>query len=565
MKLLDSRRLTGLNVTWERPSAIIDVAFQDKEDSELFFNRWRTHVTAMLDAIGWSSEQTISHRFAGGVSMLLSAPIDGLYAAVELAEWAFEVTEREFLNPDVETDKDEFQIHAKLISSLIEDERNPALIDLQKNAHKHDVAFLWDDDEVSVGYGKGSQTWAADKLPANIDWSEVHDIPVALITGTNGKTTTVRLSSHILKASGFTVGLSSTDWIGVNNEIIERGDYSGPGGARAILRQKSIDVAVLETARGGLLRRGLGVQRADVALITNISEDHLGDFGSQNLQELFELKWIVMQALDENSIAVLNADDPMLVERSDELLKPQVCWFSMDVKNPKVYEQISNGGKVTTVENGNIIRYDGKHWHTLCAIASVPITLNGIAKHNVANALAAVSLCNALGVKDDAIVSGLESMTSNENPGRCNLFRVNGCEVLLDFAHNPDAMNGIFEIARHHPAKRRVLCFGQAGDRTDGLIKQLARGAWSIGLDRIIISELGAYTRGRKTGEVYALLREELLRVGARDNQISYHQKESESLDEALTWAQPGDLVIMLALGESNELIHKLSEIGESV
>jgi UDP-N-acetylmuramyl tripeptide synthase len=307
------------------------------------------------------------------------------------------------------------------------------------------------------------------------------------------------------------------------------------------------------------------VQRADVALITNISEDHLGDFGSQNLQELFDLKWIVMQSLDENSIAVLNADDPMLVERSDELLKPQVCWFTTNVKNPKVYEQISKGARVTTIEDGNIIRYDGKHWHTLCPVASVPITLNGIAKHNVANALAAVSLCNALGVNDDAIVSGLVSMTSNENPGRCNLFRVNGCEVLLDFAHNPDAMNVIFEIARHHPAKRRVLCFGQAGDRTDGLIKQLARGAWTIGLDRIIISELGAYTRGREAGEVYALLREELLRVGASENQISYHQKESESLDEALAWAQPGDLVIMLALGESNELIHKLTEIGESV
>ena len=174
-------------------------------------------------------------------------------------------------------------------------------------------------------------------------------------------------------------------------------------------------------------------------------------------------------------------------------------------------------------------------------------------------------MCNALGVADDAIMSGLQSMTANENPGRCNLFNVNGCEVLLDFAHNPEGMAGIFDIASKHPAKRRILCFGQAGDRTDRLIQELAQKAWSIGLEHVIISELSDYLRGREPGEVYDLLRSELLKSGAREDQISHNQLESESLAEALTMAQEGDLIIMLALGEAKALLKTLNELGESL
>ena len=569
MKLLDSRRLTGLNVIWDQPCAIVDVEFTDNnkrdENSEVFYSHWSERINAMLKAIGWSNEQTAIHYVAGGMSLVVSAPIDCLYAAVEMAEWAFEQTFYNLENDPLKESPGNFDEAVQRIRALIAEEKNPAILDIAQQAIDHEVAFLWDDDDISVGYGKGSISWPVDKLPHNIEWSKVHNIPVVLVTGTNGKTTTVRLSSHILKASGQSVGLTSTDWVGVNNEIIERGDFSGPGGARTVLRQTNVDVAILETARGGLLRRGLGVQRADVALITNVSEDHLGDFGSRNLKELMDLKWIVMQALDEESIAILNADDAMLVDKSSELTKPTIHWFSLDPDNLTLQKQIKNASAVVTVVDDNIVRFDGKKWHSLCAVETIPITLNGIAKHNIANALAAVSLCSALGVADAAIVSGLQSMTANENPGRCNLFSVNGCEVLLDFAHNPEGMAGIFDIASKHPAKRRILCFGQAGDRTDRLIQELAQRAWSIGLEHVIISELSDYLRGREPGEVYDLLRSELLKSGAREDQISHNQLESESLAEALTMAQEGDLIIMLALGEAKALLKTLNELGESV
>jgi UDP-N-acetylmuramyl tripeptide synthase len=565
MKMLDARRLTGLNVIWDRPSAVVDIVFDIEENPAEFANIWRTHVVALLDAIGWTNEQTAIHDSSGGISLALSAPIDCLYAAVDLAEWAYETTQYELIGNYSEEPVKNFADYVEHLSGLIEDEKNPSLLELAKQAAAHDVVFLWDDDEASVGLGNGSITWPVDSLLNEIDWSRVHNIPVALVTGTNGKTTTVRLSTHILKKAGQTVGLSSTDWIGVNNHIIERGDYSGPGGARTVLRQTEIDCAVLETARGGLLRRGLGVQRADVALITNISEDHLGDFGSRSLKELLDIKWLVMQALDENSVAILNADDKLLVEKSTELSKPAVIWFSLDPSNPILDKHIASGNSVVTIIDGLIKRYDGKHWHDYCSVESIPITMNGIAKHNIANALASACMCHALGVADSAITAGLKSMTAKDNPGRCNLFRVDDFEVLLDFAHNPDAMLGLFDIASKRPARRRILCFGQAGDRTDELIKELAYRAWDIGLEHVIISELGDYLRGREEGEVIALLHDELVRAGAREDQISFNRLESESLDQALGMAQTGDLVIMLALSEAKELIEKLNTIGESL
>ena len=383
------------------------------------------------------------------------------------------------------------------------------------------------------------------------------------MTGTNGKTTTVRLTSHIVRAAGKKVGLSSTDWIGVDDEIVERGDYSGPGGARIALRQTRVDVAVLETARGGLLRRGLGAQRADAAVVTNIAEDHLGDFGSQNLDELLNLKWIVTKALDKDSVAVLNADDLLLVGKSSELAS-QIAWFSPDPDNAVLSGHREAGGAVVTVIDGVVSRFDGQHWHALCAVADIPITLGGAAKHNIANALAAVGLSHALGIDDASIVRGLKTMTANENPGRCNLYHVNGCDVLLDFAHNPDAMAALFDIAANRPEKRRILCFGQAGDRTDEQIRGLAQGAWAIGLDRVIISELADYYRGRDPGEVFSILRDELKRLGALDDQISHNALESESLAQALKISRPGDFIIVLALGDSANLQNILQELNEA-
>jgi len=555
MEFLDARRITGPSLLWDKPGSILDIKCTPTEAIALA-RVWEKHVRRMLDALGWGEEETCHWSLSGGISLAFSAPIDALYAASAINEWAWASSEAE-LDGNDGPDFDEAVAEIKI---AIAEEANPRLLELEAAAGEHGVAFLWDDDDVSVGHGKGSQTWPFRELPdpADLDWSRYHDVPVALVTGTNGKTTTVRLAQHILRGCDRTVGLSSTDWIAVNDRIIDRGDWSGPGGARSVLREADVDVAILETARGGLLRRGLGVNHANAALITNVAEDHLGDFGSQNLDELLDIKWIVSRAVERDGVLILNADDPLLVGKSAEF-PGEIVWFSLDARNAVVDLHVQTGGLAFVLDGADLVRLHGDESQLICSSIDIPITLGGAARHNVANALSAAALCDALGVSLQDISRGLTTMSQNENPGRCNVYSVQGVSVLVDFAHNPHAMQALFDMAGALPAKRRLLAFSQAGDRTDDAIRELARSAWSIGLDAVIISELEQYARGREQGVVYGIIRDELLRCGANEDQIRHFKEESESLDAALAWAEKGDLIIMLALGGSQPIIERLT------
>ncbi len=557
MEFLDARRLTGPSLLWDKAGSILDVRCSARE-SERLIELWERHVRRMLQAVGWGRESTCHWRLSGGVSLAFSAPIDALYAASAINEWAWACCESDLTGSDMP----DFSARVAEITAAIEEEVNLPLLQLEKAAAAHGVSFLWDDDEVSVGLGSGSETWPFRELPDpdQLDWTEYHDIPHGLVTGTNGKTTTARLAAHIIRRSGKIVGLSSTDWIAVNDDIIDRGDWSGPGGARNVLRHKEVEVAILETARGGLLRRGLGVSKADAALITNIAEDHLGDFGSQNLLELQNIKWIVSRAVEQSGVLILNADDQLLVEKSRKF-PGTLVWISLSHDNPVIRQHTADGGLAFVCAGDDLVRLEGDDCQHVCSSIDIPITLGGAARHNVFNALAAAALTDRLGVALADIRDGLTSMLQDSNPGRSNVYSLRGFKVLIDFAHNPHAMQALFNMARALPAKRRLLAFGQAGDRTDESIRELARSAWSIGLEAVIVSELEAYARGRAPGEVYAIIRDELLRCGAREDQIRHFQEETESLDAALEWAREGDLIIMLALGGSAPIQARLAPL----
>jgi hypothetical protein len=255
MEFLDARRLTGPSLLFDGHGSILDVACS-RDEAERLAPVWRKHVERMLAELGWNDAGFATARLAGGVSLAFTAPIDALYAASAINEWAWSECDHEFNGADAP----DFASALTGIRDAIAEEANPALVELEAQAAVHGVTMLWDDDEVSLGLGTRS-----------LDWDRFRDIPTALVTGTNGKTTTVRLATHILRAAGHTVGMSSTDYIAVNTKVIDRDDWSGPGGARNVLRHKEIDAAILETARGGLLRRGLGVYAANAAAITNIS------------------------------------------------------------------------------------------------------------------------------------------------------------------------------------------------------------------------------------------------------------------------------------------------------
>ncbi|MGY6554028.1 MAG: Mur ligase family protein [Wenzhouxiangella sp.] len=546
MKLLDCRRLPGPNLLWDRPSVLLDIACS-ADQCDTVRATVQLEISRLHQRMHWHEPEFRTKPRIGGVSLAFDGPVDRLYAGIALAEIAWErITEPETA-PKLEQS-------LALIAERAAEEARPALLALQAEAQKRSAPFLWDDDEVSVGFGASVQVWPADQLPRpeEIDWDAARRIPIAMITGTNGKTTSARMCARILRAAGHRVGLSSTGGIWLDDEPLDEGDYAGPGGARAILRHPQATAAVLETARGGLLRRGLGVEQADAALITNIAADHLGDFGSSSLDELKEIKWVISRAVTQSGQLVLNADDRRLVQYAQDY-PGRVVWFSLDPNNTRASFRPADGWLIHE-QNGRQLK--------LCRIDAIPLCLGGAARHNIANALAAAAVGSCLGAGPDAIAEGLTGMGQDHNPGRGNLYAINGARVLVDFAHNPAAIAAMAEMSRALPAQRRLVAFAQAGDRTDDLLRECARAVWAFRPDQIIISELAQYARGRSHGEVFGILHQELLNLGCPANAVDHVETEMEALERALNWSQPGDLLVLLILGEAEAVRERLQKLS---
>lgn len=560
MKCLDSRRLTGPNLLWEKAGAVLDIRF-DEAQPDVLIDTWKQQAERMLSAVGWGGEQTCVRRFASGGSFAISAPWDALYAATDINDWAWEASCQILLDHQPEPD---LEPAASRLREAIEADSNPRLLALRAAAVKRGLACLVDTEALSIGLGTGSRTWSLDALPAleAVPWSALHNIPIGLVTGTNGKTTSVRLAASIGRAAKHTVGISSTDWISVGGEILDRGDYAGPGGARTVLRDRRTDLAVLETARGGLLRRGLALEWVDAALITNVASDHLGEFGVEDVDELADVKWIVARALGASGRLVLNADDPLLLKRGIES-GLNITWFSEQPDNPTTRSQAQNGGKACTVRDGKIVYEAGGVRHALVAVEDVPITLGGAARHNVSNALGVAALAAELGLPFPAITEGLRTTRREDNPGRGNLYQVNGAKIIVDFAHNPHGMLAFIDLARRLGAERRLLVIGQAGDRSDQDIRELVQATTRVDFQRVIIKRMAAYNRGRPDGEVARIIYDELIELGMPAQCVSVQEHELDAVKEAISWAQPGDLVVLLIHEHRARVLDLLSELSD--
>jgi len=555
-RLDDSRRLTGGNLYWDRPSAIIDVSIEG--DPAPIVRAWRAAVADWLACVGYEDEQTTCRLFDGGASLLVSAPIDVLYSMCELNEVAWATALAAVCGAKPPDPAEE----CPRLNRLFDEERNPRLLALQAEARRRGVPFLWDDDEVSVGYGAGAMVWTPDALPSidDVDWGRAGSVPVAMVTGTNGKSTTVRMTAAILAAAGLNPGLTSTDFIRVGERTIDTGDYSGTGGARMLMRQPDLDAAVLEVARGGLLRRGLGLERADVAVVTNVAADHLGDYGIYTVEELIPAKFIVRRALHGDAPLVLNADDEGIVAYA-ETLDERIHWFSLESDNAVVGRALAAGGSACFLRDGWLICADGGGQREIAHVRDIPATLDGAARYNVANALAAVSIACALGIPDAAIRRGLKAFRGDEsdNPGRGNWFEHRDIRILVDFAHNEHGMAALADMVRRVPSKRITLLMGQAGDRPDKDIADLVRAACSIEPDTLLITALPGYERGRELMDVPHLIRDQALALGLAKDQIAILGSPEEAVQQALRQARAGDLLVLLVLTrrqQALDLIH---------
>ncbi|MFK7958436.1 MAG: Mur ligase family protein [Lysobacterales bacterium] len=562
MVLEDSRRLTGPNLFSELPGAICEVTIDPAKQADLAF-AWRLHVSALLEGVGWNDSQCFHRLHRTGVSLMLTAPIDALYAATEVNEAACEFSRCELAGGAMPP----FGETVARLQQTIKDEINPRLIHLQDVAAAHKSPLLVDDDEVSLGYGASTQIWPTSAPPAaeTVDWDTVGkegDVPVALITGTNGKSTTVRLAAAILSAAGKSPGVTSTDYIRVNDTILDKGDYSGPGGARQLLRHPETEVALLEVARGGMLRRGLGVTHADVALITNVAEDHLGEYGVHTIEDLRDAKFIVHKGLAERKFLVLNADDRGIVEFARQLPAQRFVWFSEDSHHPLLEGHCMAGGEAFTVYEGQLSYRSRDGIQPVMAVTDIPVTLFGKARHNVQNALAAAALCHVLGCSSAAIRDGLRQFRGGprQNPGRGNIFRGRGVQAIVDFAHNEHGMHAVADTIAAMPAQRKLVLLGQAGDRSDTLIEGLVNAALKTKPNQLVICQLPGYERGRPPEEVPQLIERLARQAGMDPADIHHADSPVEGTRFALDWAKVGDLLLILALTQRGPCLQLVQE-----
>jgi UDP-N-acetylmuramyl tripeptide synthase len=556
----EARRLIGPHLLDDRTGAALDVPLA--ADTDALIPLWEAEARRLLDALGWQREHTSTHQFTGGACLFVSAPVDVLYAATDLAEMAFQAAEARHRGDTPDPDAE-----ARLMA-LVREERRPHVRMLARAAEEHGVTFLHDAGGVSVGTGRGAVFIPHDAIPepGDVEWGSVYDVPLVLVTGSNGKTTSVRLIAAMAEAAGLLTGSATTDGVVIGGTMISADDFSGPMGARQVLRHAAVECAVLETARGGILRRGLAVRHADAALVTNIAEDHFGDWGVNSLEDLADVKLVIARVVREGGATCLNADDAELVRRA-ETLGERASWFSLDPATPL----LATGPGAAWLDDHTLMLRQGDRRGAVMDARNIPLTLRGAARYNVANTLGAVLTAAALRKPDrtpliplSAIRAALEGFESSleRNPGRGNLIDVGGVHVLVDYAHNPHGMAALTQMISVLPARRRLIVLGQAGDRTDDALRALAQSAWALEPDRIILKEMGKYRRGRAEGEVCHVLEAELQALGAPMSMIERVETEAEATRTALAWAQEGDLLILLVHEKREEVLRVLEEAG---
>ncbi|WP_267633830.1 Mur ligase family protein [Frigidibacter sp. RF13] len=540
------RRLLGPNLYGSEPGAVGDCLVTCHDPAEVL-SLWSGHVRHFLDPLGLPQSGLRLRPFDGGGSLYFPAPVDQLFTAAYVIEAAWYLTATGLLGLPAMA-PEALATELIRISGM---ERSTALTTLTAEAARRGIDRLLDDDALTLGHGTGSATWASDALPAAPDWARLHDIPLALVTGTNGKTTTTRLIAAMGAAAGKVSGLSSTEFVKVGDEVLDRGDYSGPAGARLLLRDKRLEIGVLEVARGGILRRGLPVTRARAAVVTNVAADHLGQYGITTVPELAQVKLSVHRALAPGGQLILNADDPMVVTTAS-LLDTRPVWFSLSAENPLISHARAEARPCGWLADGMVHLSDGTEETALVAAADVPLTLGGAARYNIENALAAALAARALGLADTAIRKVLTSFRSDptDNPGRANEFTVNGARVFVDFAHNPHSIAAITSALAALPAKRRFALISHAGDRSDEDIAALTRGLFALRPDTVVAAENPKYLRGRAPGEVPALIRRACQDCGLTEDQILPAASPADGAGKIVARLQPGDLALLLVHDE---------------
>lgn len=392
-------------------------------------------------------------------------------------------------------------------------------------------------------------------------------VPIVAITGTNGKTTTSRLISAILRHAGKTVGLTSSVGVFIDKQRVLEGDYSGPSGAHRVLEDDRVDVAVLETARGGMLLRGLGYEESDVGVVTNVSADHLGMHGILTVEALADVKSLVSATTNPQGMAVLNADDPLVLAMRKQTDARSFLVTRLPMSD-EVRAHVVDGGWAMTVDDGQVQWRHDDEIDVVTSLNEIPVTFGGKAPHMVENALCAAAACLALGLPIDQVRSGLARFksSSQDNHGRLNVYEFNGGTVVIDFAHNEIGLQRLLEFSRQwvKGTGRLTAIVGTAGDRGDDVFLALGRVA-AQKADHIILKDTERYLRGRGSGEMPKLMRQGATESSGTNVSVEDAASERGASLSAFSTITDGDVVAVMCIEDYDYLLEYLDTYGAEI
>jgi cyanophycin synthetase len=388
------------------------------------------------------------------------------------------------------------------------------------------------------------------------------DVPIVAVTGTNGKTTTAKLIAHALKYSGKMVGFAGTTGVEIDGITIAAGDYSGPEGAGIVLREPTVDHAVLEVARGGIIRRGLAFDSCSVGVLLNVKEDHIGVDGVEDLEELALVKSTVIEVVRDSGVSVINADDPISVGLRDRA-GGQPIFFSLNPANDTILRHVSSGGTAVVLEEGFVVIHSPEPSVQLLPVTDAPITLRGVAAFNISNVLAAVAALHGLGIPIDMIRTGISTFhpSATQNPGRMNLIDFVSFKVILDYGHNVPAVKALGSALPHITKGRKIVVAHGTGNRPDEHIKAFGAALADV-YNHLIVTD--ADPRNRSPGETPVIVQTGALETGIAEDKVEVVNDPIEAIDRAFSVVQSGDLIVV-QVDEVKPMLDRVMEHFERI
>lgn len=553
-----SSRLLGQSRFFNIAGAVMDISLISDDNSKIadYYESELKKILAKLPVKDYEIKKLV---FANGINIALRYPYDLLMVACEILDWVWlEVVD----NLDKELPI-RYEKATESFTNMIEENQQILLRKIYNKAQSHKLNFFIHNDHIILGSGVKQFRVKQNKVTkmSDIPWKKIGNIATILITGTNGKTTTTRLTEFICRRAKMKSGYCSTDWVIVNGRMVKEGDLSGPTGHQYVMMSPKIEVAVLEAARGGIVKRGLLPNYATVATVTNIAYDHIGQNGIETLEDLANAKAVVFDGLADDGIAVINLDDEFIPKLK---VKQRKAYISTKLTESEICKYLTPDNYVVYLDGGIVTLQTELNKHHLNKLKDIPLTVDGLASYNYENVLHAVALSYAVGVEPKQIASGLKKFGADDksNFGRWNYYhsQKHG-HLVVDIAHNPAGLENVLSLATgfrklHGLTGKLGLMYGNTADRRD-TIPEIVAIICKYNVDQVVIKEFQESLRGSEIGEMPQVFYDELIKQGYPIEKIKVIPNELEAVSYILTESAPNDMNLLC----SHELITHVSKL----